>query len=384
MSTHGTPDGLVLSPSGAGRWTQCPASAVLSRGLPDSSSVFAEAGTAGHALASALWEDRTVDAVRVLEEFDRHPQWPASGLETLTAVHRWMTAVQELCPDDGRWAEQHSELPLTGDYFWPGFHGTADFAGVFEHPGGRCHVVSDLKLGKGVPVAAEGNLQLAVYAHMWLHDLGVGPDAELILQIGQTLRSGGVSQWRLSAGELEGFIDAYVRPALDELAWLVDHGRAYGRPGSWCRFCPAKAVCCALADESLRLSGEAPGVMTGRRLGEALDRLPEVKAWVAGVEDAARDRIASGGGVDGWTLKPGTTRRVVVDEATAVERLLEHGCGRDEIGVFRLKSLRDLTKAVGDGNIDDVLGASVEVRQNKARLVKETDRVTELFRKDDN
>lgn len=384
MSTHGTPDGLVLSPSGAGRWTQCPASAVLSRGLPNESSVFAEVGTAGHAMANALWEGRFLDVVLGSEEIDRRSEWPATGSETMTAVCKWQAAVQSLCPAGGRWIETNSELPLTGDYLWPGFHGTADFAGVFEVDDELFHVVSDLKLGRGVPVAAEENLQLAIYAHMWLHDKSLEPSSKVVLQIGQTVRAGGVSEWRLTVGGLDEFVGSRVRPALDELARLIGHEQVYGRPGSWCRFCPAKGACCALADEALRLSGEAPGVMTGLQLGEALDRLPEVRAWVAAVEDAARDRLVSGGGVDGWVLKPGTARRVITDEAAAVDRLLGYGCCRDDIGVFRLKPLKDLTRAVGKGSVDDVLGDAVGVRQNKARLVKEVGRVAELFGKDDN
>ena len=86
MSIHGTPDGLVLSPSSAQRWTECPASVVLARGVPSESSVFAEAGTAGHAVAECLWkEDSELLPVR-LAVFDEHPDWPLDAAGALRAA----------------------------------------------------------------------------------------------------------------------------------------------------------------------------------------------------------------------------------------------------------------------------------------------------------
>lgn len=43
-----------LSPSAAERWMTCPGSVVLSEGMPEKTSAFAEEGTQAHALAEML------------------------------------------------------------------------------------------------------------------------------------------------------------------------------------------------------------------------------------------------------------------------------------------------------------------------------------------
>ena len=48
-----------LSPSSAYRWIACPGSIRLSAGIPDTSSVFAEEGTAAHELCELCLRDRT-------------------------------------------------------------------------------------------------------------------------------------------------------------------------------------------------------------------------------------------------------------------------------------------------------------------------------------
>lgn len=376
MSIHGTPDGLVLSSSSAGRWTECPASAVLARGVPSASSVFAEAGSAGHAVAECLWKGRYSELPARLAVFERNPDWPLDAKGALRAAGQWIDAVNGLLPAGVPWIVKASELPLADDVIWPGFHGTADFVGRFEADG-PVWVISDLKLGRGVPVAAEKNLQLALYAKMLLDRVPHDPSDRLILQIGQVLRGDGTSTWELSAAELARFYEARIAPALVALKRVLLVDEPYGRPGPWCRWCPVLDTCRAVADERTRLTMRAPGLMTPDEMAEAIAALPRIKNWLAEFETTARARVQERV-VPGWTLAPGGSRVVFPDPGVVVERLRETGYDDGEFLDRRLVGVPKLRKLLGD-DFDEVLGPVMEKKQNRPRLVEEKDRVSELF-----
>lgn len=376
MSIHGTPDGLVLSPSSAGRWTECPASAVLARGVPSESSVFAEAGSAGHAVAECLWKGDSELLPARLAVFDEHSDWPLDAADARQAAQRWIDEVNGLLPVGASWTAKASELPLADDSIWPGFHGTADFAGRFEADG-PVWVISDLKLGCGVPVRAEKNLQLALYAKMFLDSVPHDPTDRLILQIGQVLRGDGVSTWELTAAELAEFYRERVAPALEDLRRVLKVDEPYGRPGSWCRWCPVLGTCRAVADERARLTMRTPGLMTPEEMAEAIRTLPRIKNWLSEFEATARERVRERS-VPGWTLAPGSSRVVVTDPDAAVQRLRETGYDDGEFLDRRLAGVLKLRKLLGD-DFDEVLGPVTERKQNRPKLVEEKDRIAELF-----
>lgn len=376
MSIHGTPDGLVLSPSSAGRWTECPASAVLARGVPSESSVFAEAGTAGHAVAECLWRGDRESLPARLAVFDKHPDWPLDADGALRAAQRWVDAVNELLPVGTPWTAKASELPLADDSIWPGFHGTADFAGRFEDDG-PVWVISDLKLGRGVPVRAEKNLQLALYAKMFLDFVPHDSTDRLILQIGQVLREDGVSAWVLTAAELAEFCAERIAPALEDLRRVLKADEPYGHPGPWCRWCPVLDTCRAVADERARLTMRTPGLMTPEEMAEAIRALPRLKNWLSEFETTARERVREHS-VPGWTLAPGGSRVIVTDPDAAAQRLRQAGYDGDVFLEHRLMGAPKLRKLLGD-DFDRVLGPVVERRDNRPRLVEEGLRVAELF-----
>lgn len=376
MSIHGTPDGLVLSPSSAGRWTKCPASAVLARGVPSESSVFAEAGSAGHAVAECLWKGQYSELPAKLAVFEKHPDWPLDVEGALMAANRWIEEVNGLRPAGVPWTVEASELPLADDAVWPGFHGTADFAGRFD-TNRPVWVISDLKLGRGVPVAAEENLQLALYAKMFLDQVPHDPDDRLILQIGQVLRKDGVSTWELTAHKLARFYEARIAPALEDLKRVLKVDEPYGHPGPWCRWCPVLDTCRAVADERAHLTMRTPGLMTPDELAAAIRALPRIKNWLAKFEDTARERVRDHI-VPGWTLAPGSSREVLSDPDAVVERLREAGYDDGEFLDHRLVGVPKLRRLLGD-DFDEVLGPVMERKQNRPKLVEEKDRIVELF-----
>lgn len=143
-----------LSASAAHRWMPCPASIRLSDGVPHVESPYASLGTMAHSIAAyclkqnlnadAIVEDHA-DSIQFYLDFCR--RYPGGRAEV------------DLTP-------QLSKLdPDTG--------GTADYIAVVDQ--GNRLIVTDFKFGTGVPVPAEGNKQLKLYALGALLDCFIPP-----------------------------------------------------------------------------------------------------------------------------------------------------------------------------------------------------------------
>jgi len=132
-----------LSPSAAERWFSCPGSVVLSAGIPETSSPYADEGTKAHGLAELMLKGKPCaqgytaemrDNVRVYVD---HVKTLADGPDAILQVE------QQVKVSDDCW-------------------GTAD--ALVWNPKLKTLFVRDLKYGAGVPVEVTNNLQLKIYA----------------------------------------------------------------------------------------------------------------------------------------------------------------------------------------------------------------------------
>ena len=128
-----------LSPSSAERWMTCPGSVVLSDGMPEQTSKFAEEGTLAHSVAEAILREdlKFIDAEK----------------EMLDNVNIYVDYVQ------GLKGKLHVEQRVKINEV---VFGTAD-AVVLQEELKALHIV-DLKYGAGVAVEIVNNLQLKIYA----------------------------------------------------------------------------------------------------------------------------------------------------------------------------------------------------------------------------
>jgi len=130
-----------LSASAAHRWMPCPASIRLSDGVPHTESPYASLGTMAHSIvgyclandldANAIIDDHA-DSAQFYLDFCR--QYPGGKAEV--NLTPFLTKIDK---DIG---------------------GTADYVALV----GDRLIVTDFKFGTGVPVPAEGNKQLKIYA----------------------------------------------------------------------------------------------------------------------------------------------------------------------------------------------------------------------------
>ena len=149
------PKHALLSASAAHRWLTCTPSAVLESKEPDSTSEYAAEGTRAHAAGEKL----------LINWLEGHPrkkvQTDDGEMKECTKAYRdyvieVFNTEKKKTPDALLLIEQRLDFSR-----WvPGGFGTGDAVIVGD---GRLHII-DLKYGKGVPVSAENNPQLKLYA----------------------------------------------------------------------------------------------------------------------------------------------------------------------------------------------------------------------------
>ena len=219
-----------LSPSSAKRWTTCTASPSFieenADSIPeDTGSEYAREGTQAHDYAEEILNGKT-KLEDIPEDFRLY-------------VGKYVGYCRNLViPGDKVFVE--SRVPL---WYSPEEGGTCDFAAVSDDYVTIC----DLKYGQGVPVDAEDNLQLLIYALSFIRDLdGVfafHKGTEVAMHIYQPRYRGGdpAKVWTLTLAELEQIAYEKIDPAIKAIA--TGEGIEFSPDEDACRWCPAKLLC---------------------------------------------------------------------------------------------------------------------------------------------
>lgn len=372
---HEKRDHALLSASGAHRWLACPPSAKLEEQFPDTTSDAAREGTLAHELAELkvrnyfyttdfgkrklnaavkklqkedLWQDEMMgytdqylDYIRVVAMADR-----IQG-----------TAEIEKRVDFGRWA--------------PGGFGTAD---CLLLKGNQLHVI-DFKYGKGVPVSAEENPQMMLYALGARDMYGILYHFdEFHLHIIQP-RIDNVSEWTCTEEELLEF-GSYVK---ERSALAIDGAGEFCPGENQCRFCRARSRCAARAEHNVKLAfspdlGKKPPLISNGQMGEYLRLGAGVAKWLSELKDCALAECLAGNEVPGWKAVEGRSTREWTDMDAAFEVLEKSGVAPEEMLWERKPlTLAQVEKMVGKRDFQDAVGSYVAVRRGKPALVQEAD-----------
>lgn len=361
----------LLSPSSAERWINCPASVMLCRDLPDTTSPYAEEGTKAHELCEMLLNDG--DTATLNAALHAAPgEMQEAALNYRDIILAKVSGAMKETPD----ARVIVEAQLDMREWVPDCWGTGDALIIADD---RMEVV-DFKYGKGVRVDADHNAQMMLYALGALTTYGAG---YLIDRVRMTIvqpRIGNVSEWETTVTALAKWAEETVKPAA--LSALNGTGRA--RTGDWCRFCKAKALCPALAGlahdvvpPSGRAAKEeyAPARLTMAQLARLLPLIELLRPWGKSVEDYCLAQALAGQDVPGYKLVEGRSVRVVTDAGRLAARLIEEGVAPE--AVWRPKELRTLTeleKAVGRKAFATLSEGCVAKPPGKPALVPERDK----------
>jgi hypothetical protein len=327
----------------------CPASWALEKTLPDTTSEFAERGTAWHAVAEKCLNDGT-DA----PEADRDVVQPY--LDYVRAIPGTRLTEIKVYP-----------LEDMTHTIW----GTADTVIVDDS---TLHVI-DLKTGSGTPVHAEGNWQLVAYGLGALRafDDTLGPFRQVTMHIVQpplnifeawTLD---VDALRVSSGDIRCAIEA----TLVESPRFVPDNYA-------CKFCRAKAICTARAETSelaLIAKFPAPDTLPIETLAAKLPMLALAKAWISDVEEHLLSEATKGTAIPGYKLVEGISKRKYGDQKAIIDTLCSTGLDINAISKpIELINLTDMEKLLGKKKFTELLGEYIVKPAGKPTLAPASDK----------
>jgi hypothetical protein len=263
----------ILGPSSADRWLNCPGSVAMSEGLPDSSSEYADEGTAAHFLAAHCLETKTevkehkgrfIYLMQSAESGDHYEIFGSDTYPTADKILNEFEVDDDMIEHVGKYVadvrvacmavngDLHVEQRLSIEYMTgeQGAEGTSDTVIA-----SATHlIVIDLKYGQGVRVDAKDNPQLKMYAASAVNKYGLLYDFDKVVVMINQPRLNHTSEHEYTLEEIRDF-EAEVAVAArnvanaSELDMVGDAGfAAFLSPSEdACRWCKAKATCPSLA-----------------------------------------------------------------------------------------------------------------------------------------
>lgn len=367
MSKH-----ALLSASSAERWLHCTPSARLEADLPDAAGSAAAKGTLAHAIAELkvrkafvepMGPRKFANALKKLKTDERYEADMDHNtdiyLETVTEiVHNYVAPPYVAV-----------EQKLDFSQVVPEGFGTVDCVVI----GGQTLNIIDYKNGQGVPVSAEENAQMRLYALGALARYGLLYD---IRQVRTTIVQPKVYPEpqidELSKDELLAWAES-IRPT----AQLAYEGKGKHTPGVWCKFCKARATCRAQAENMAELEAygyKRPPLLTPDEVGDILERGRLVKAWITDLEEWALAQALAGRNIPGWKAVEGRSIRQFKDIDAAFD--IARNAGVDEAMLYERKpiTLTAMEKLLGKPEFERLLGEQVVKPQGKPTLAPLSDK----------
>lgn len=372
----------LLSASSSHKWLHCTPSARLEESMSDNTSAAAEAGTLAHVICelklTKLFTEpgmtsRTYNSR--MKKLTSNPLYDAEMERNTDAYVDYIKNIAYSFPsppmivvekrvDYSRWAPE-------------GF-GTSDCIMIC---GNELHVI-DYKNGKGVPVSADDNPQMKLYA-LGAYDAYrcIYPMNKVVCHIVQpNLNS--FTSWETSIEDLLKWGEE-IKP----VAQLAFEGKGEFCQGEWCdkSFCKARAVCRKRMDENMTLMDQAvdpisgkskiPPLITDEEVGRILKKARYLASWVKKLEDYALKTLVSGKEIPGWKLIEGRSNRVITNPQAAAEALIN--ADYKEAVIYKPKELLPLTeleKLTGKDAFKELVQPFVTKPQGKPTLVPEDDK----------
>lgn len=388
----------LLSASSSKQWLHCPPSVRLQENFPNESSVYAEEGTFAHEICEYKVRKYLHERVKrpQSEEFD------TEEIEQITDVYaEFVITIIEQMRENGCELLAFVEERVDYSHIAPSGFGTADMLiiGKDEQGRGILHVC-DFKTGAGVFVDADHNSQMMLYAIGALAAYGFLYDIEIVRMSIIQPRLDNISTFECSRAELEEWGES-IKP----IAKLAYEGKGEQSPGDWCRFCRAKPVCKACADEALALCREdfldldagafddtaeesdmtapyeadtqtavfkQPGLIPISELAEILPTLNRISSWIEAVfAFVSSEAINHGVPIPGYKVVEGRSKRVFTDTKAVVDTAVQNGY--TDLYKQTLITLTEFEKMMGKKKFNELLGAYVAKPPGKLALVPESD-----------
>lgn len=362
-----------LSASGASRWATCPGSVQMEEGIPDRESIYAQEGTLAHEMSElklkhyldpkGFGKRKLNAAIKKLKENELYQ----AEMDSYTDTYVDFIKEKALSFPSNPYIEIEKRVDFSR---WvDGGFGTCDC--VLIH--GSTLSIIDLKYGKGVPVSAEQNEQLILYA------LGAYDAFNLIYNLDKIElnivqpRINNFTTWEISLTELllwGDYFKVQAEKALGGNGELVPSAKA-------CKFCKARDICTARAENNLSLESEIklkPNEIPKDKLYEYISRGEDIAKWVADLKAYALDMCLKGEDVKGLKAVAGRTSRSWTNQDEAINKLIEGGIDEAIIYDKVPLTLAKLEKALGKQQFTALVGDLVVTSEGKPTLVFENDK----------
>ena len=361
----------ILSASASHRWLNCPPSVRLTERIPDNGSIYAAEGSEAHALCEyklrqllGMEAQNPLDTPVGLQYYDNTMEDAATGYAAL--VLELLEEIRKSCPDPIVMVEQRLDFSR---WVKDGF-GTGDAVIVAD---GTLHVV-DFKYGTGVPVSAEGNSQMRLYALGAVDMFGELYDIDTVVMTIYQPRLSSISTDTISKNDLLDWAETALRPLAD----LAYKGEGDLNAGSWCRFCKLRSTCRKRAEANLAVAQhdfKLPPTLSDEEIAVILDKLDDLTGWAGDIKEYALNAALHGKHFDGWKLVEGRSNRRYTDEAAVAQIVSE--TGRDPYE-HKLLGITAMEKLLGKKQFATLLSNLVERPQGKPVLVPTSDKRPEM------
>lgn len=375
MTGHAARAHALLSASGAHRWMACPPSARLEAQFPDTTSDAAKEGTLAHEFCE-LKLYRYTTAMTTAEkrkhtaELNSLKKNPLYAPEMDGYTDQYIDAIKHIALGFSGVPYVAIEKKLDLSEWIPEGFGTADCVMIY---GNVLHVI-DFKYGKGVPVSAEGNAQMRLYA------LGSYAAYSLLYPIDAVRMT--IVQPRLSEepDTAEMTLEELLQfgEEVKAKAALANEGSGDFCPGEeQCRFCRARKQCRARAEENVRMAGfieKKPPLLSNDEVGDYLKQGEDVAKWLQDLKDYALAECLAGRDVSGWKAVEGRSVRAWTDETAAFDMLQQNGVQREILYETKPLTLSAIEKVIGKKEFSSLVGDFVEKKPGKPALVKQADK----------
>lgn len=381
----------ILSPSAAHRWLHCTPAPRVEAEFPETTSEYAEEGRLAHSVCElaakkkfTVMNNRTYNSR--LKKLKADPKWDDEMLSTAATYVEHLTE-HAMRFEHAPYVALEVQVDIT-DYA-PEAFGTCDCVMI----GGDELIITDYKHGKGVPVSAQDNPQMLLYA-LGALKLYRPIYSDMIRRVSTYIdqpRLGSYDGASMTVEELLAWGES-IKPK----AAAAFMGTGEFAPGEWCRFCRAKAKCRARANQNTALEDfkdciplgrsipmqaeyDATGFkpsncLTDEEIGALLVRAEGLVAWYNDLKEYALAACLNGKTIPGWKAVEGRSTRAWTDQDAALDALMAGGVEEAIIYDRVPKTLAQLEKVIGKQRFGELVGGMIIKSPGKPALAAESDK----------
>lgn len=364
----------ILSASGASRWMACTPSARLEQQFENKTSEYAAEGTLAHELGE-LKLKKVLEGLSSRSFNSKLKKIQENKLYTAD-MPDYVDVYVDTCLE--RYSEARAKTPdalfkieqrLDFSKWVPEGFGTGDFVIIADGTMEVC----DLKYGKGVPVSADNNKQMMLYALGAISEFSFLYDIEKVRMTIIQPRLDNISTFEVTVEDILKWAEEFVKPKAE----LAIKGEGEFFAGDHCRFCRAKAVCRARAEKNLELTKydfQEPPTMDNNDIAYVLSKVDELVNWASDVKEYALESALKGEEFDGFKIVEGRSNRKWSSEEDVAKTLIVEGFQESMIYTRKLDGISKIEAAIGKKEVKRLLSDYIIKPVGKPTLVPITDK----------